>query len=85
MELMFLSQLSSSEAALVGAAIGLGLAIIGGLIMLYLLRFDFVRNSAVPQQIFSKVSPPVFYFGMVAPVWTFVGAAIGYQLGGATP
>ncbi|MGB3502379.1 MAG: hypothetical protein WBA44_12205 [Mesorhizobium sp.] len=78
MDLTFIQQLSPPMAALLGAVVGGGLALIGGAVMLFMLRYDFVRNSAVARDIFSRVNPSTFYFGLVAPVWAFVGAMFGY-------
>ncbi|MFH1795002.1 MAG: hypothetical protein ABIK36_01825 [Pseudomonadota bacterium] len=83
MDLSSFTELSKPMGALAGAVI-LGLvAVAAGAIMVFVLRHSqFMRNTDVAQSIFSRVSPPVFYFGIVAPVWTVLGAVFGYQLAG---
>jgi hypothetical protein len=83
MDLSFLADLSKLMGALVGAVLAGLIACVGGAIMLVVLKSsNFVRNTDVAQRIFSRVSPPVFYFGVTAPVWTVMGAIIGYQFAG---
>ena len=85
MDLTWFVQLSKPVAAALGALFGGGLAVIAGTVMLFLLRLDGVRGTEVAKTIFSRVSPKVFYFGVVAPVWAFVGGMFGYMTAGATP
>jgi hypothetical protein len=77
------AQISKPMGAVAGAvALGL-LAVAGGAVMLLLLKHSsFVRNTEVARSIFSRVRPEIFYFGVVAPVWAFLGAVFGYQLAG---
>lgn len=83
MDLSFFAELSKPMGALVGAVILALVAVAAGSVMLVVLRrSEFVRNTEVAQTIFSRVSPPVFYFGVVAPVWAVLGALAGYQLAG---
>ncbi|MEO3999128.1 hypothetical protein [Mesorhizobium sp. CAU 1732] len=82
MEISLFSELSKPGSALMGAFIGGGLASIGGMGMLALLRLPTVAGTQLARRIFSRISPRVFYFGLVVPVWALVGAAIGYEAGG---
>ncbi|MGX8013305.1 hypothetical protein ACVDG8_032205 [Mesorhizobium sp. ORM8.1] len=81
-DIPWIADLTKSMAALLGAAVMGGFAVLAGFMIMTLRALFAPRagNFRVPG--LGSINPGFFYFLIVAPVWAIVGAFAGYQLGG---